>query len=153
MRKIVTFIVLIFSLLVISCGKDDEKEVKPPTDSSSNIKEKDDKKETPKKNPFVGTWEIVSMQINDKERVLSDCEKKSYAVFQETTFTTYIGLLAGGVCIEKPINWTYTISDDIISGKSEEGLVAEIPFAFKEGKLTLTYNILNRKIVSTYKKR
>ncbi|WP_212898108.1 lipocalin family protein [Capnocytophaga cynodegmi] len=48
-----------------------------------------------KKNPFVGTWEIVSMQINDKERVLSDCEKKSYAIFQETTFTTYIGLLAG----------------------------------------------------------
>ncbi|GJQ07922.1 hypothetical protein CAPN010_20800 [Capnocytophaga cynodegmi] len=152
MRKIVTFIVLIFSSLVISCGKDDEKEIKPPTDSSSNVKE-DEEKEAPKKNPFVGTWEIVSMQINDKERVLSDCEKKSYAIFQETTFTTYIGLLAGGICIEKPINWTYTISDDIISGKSEEGLVAEIPFTFKEGKLTLTYNILNRKIVSTYKKR
>ncbi|MFK8297722.1 lipocalin family protein [Capnocytophaga cynodegmi] len=130
MRKIVTFIVLIFTSLVISCGKDDEKEIKSPTDSSSNVKE-DEEKEVPKKNPFVGTWEIVSMQINDKERVLSDCEKKSYAIFQETTFTTYIGLLTGGICIEKPINWTYTISDDIISGKSEEGLVAEIPFTFK----------------------
>ncbi|GIJ95079.1 lipocalin-like domain-containing protein [Capnocytophaga stomatis] len=152
MKKILAFAVLAFSLLVISCGKDDGGEVnKPSVDSSDN--NGGNKNEAPKQNPFVGTWEIISMNVNGRERVLTDCEKKSHAVFQETTLKTYISMLASGICIEKPIDWTYTVSDSKIFGKSDEGLVAEIPFVLNEGTLTLTFVIANKKLVSTYKKR
>ncbi|MDO4781886.1 MAG: lipocalin family protein [Capnocytophaga felis] len=168
MKKILAFVVLAFSLSVISCGKDDVNEVdKPsvdvsdtkgdeqneaPTVDTSDTKE-NEQNETPKQNPFVGTWEIMSMNINGRERVLTDCEKKSYAVFQETTLKTHISMLTAGICTEKPIDWTYTVSDNKIFGKSDEGLVAEIPFVLNDETLTLTFVIGNRKLVSTYKKR
>lgn len=166
--KNIIFALFVFALLTVSCGKDDGGEVsKPLVDSvekegdtkneapivDSIEKEEDTKNEAPKQNPFIGRWEVESITVNGRERVLSDCEKKSYAVFEETTLKTHIGVLAQGICVEQLMNWTYTVSEDKIHGKSDKGLVAEIPFSFNEEVLTLIFVFGNRKLVGTYRKR
>lgn len=142
----------VFALLAVSCGKDDGGEVSKPLVDSVE-KEEDTKNEVPKQNPFIGRWEVESITVNGRERILSDCEKKSYAVFEETTLKTHIGVLSRGICVEQLMDWTYTISEGKIHGKSDKGLVAEIPFSFNEEVLTLTFVFGNRKLVGTYRKR
>ena len=119
MKKILTLAFAVLTLLATACGKSNDENPKPQDDA---------------KKALIGTWRIEKIIINNIEMDRTECEKKSYFVFTENTFSVYN--FSDRKC-DNPANTegTYSISNDILI------LVS------KERTLDTTFSILENKLI------
>ena len=119
MKKILTLAFAALTLLATACGKSNDENPKPQDDA---------------KKALIGTWRIEKIVINNIEMDRTECEKKSYFVFTENTFSVYN--FSDRKCDNpEKTEGTYSISNDILI------LVS------KEKTLDTTFSILENKLI------
>lgn len=101
MKKIFTLAFIALTLLATACGKSNNDNPNPtPQDDA--------------KKALIGTWKIEKLIINNIEVDRTECEKKSYIIFSENTFSSYN--FSDKKCDEpKKREGTYSISNNILT--------------------------------------
>ncbi|EKY06695.1 hypothetical protein HMPREF9078_01429 [Capnocytophaga sp. oral taxon 380 str. F0488] len=121
-EKIFTLAFIALTLLATACGKNNNDNPSTPQNDA--------------KKALIGTWKIEKLIINNIEVDRTECEKKSYIILSENTFSTYN--FSDKKCDEpKKQEGTYSISNNVLTLTSN-GRTSKPTFSISGNNLLLS---------------
>ena len=121
-EKIFTLAFIALTLLATACEKNNNDNLSTPQNDA--------------KKALIGTWKIEKLIINNIEVDRTECEKKSYIIFSENTFSTYN--FSDKKCDEpKKQEGTYSISNNVLTLTSN-GRTSKPTFSISGNNLLLS---------------